>query len=905
MSQSVDYFEYAPAALIVLDSQRIVRQINEKARELLVLTNACVNNPYNELHLVNDYKRLDEVLDHVTKLKLSSSESGRLEVTVAVGKKGSDLVHSVDISAYYDTKGGVMFTFAIDNFPLQLKPFFTDKQVDLLSSEPVAQQISQPRKGRPAEIDQFITSLPQPTNRSDEEATEPPVPPPPNNTASHDDREAMDALSAAAVDSNPDVLLEMVNSLHVSKVINSFPGINYVFSRLGVPFYYSASWYELTGIEPGDLNPQTIAGTLHPDDVELWAYTFMDLLKNPTKRVAHKCRVRSKNGTYRWYINRANPVLRTPPSRPDGEAEVIWYSANLTDIHDLVEAQEEAAQAQSRLKSVIDYSGMTYYVVDRNLNLQYFAGPESHGSFIHLIRDALGGEGPFLGQSLAMPIIDPVAIHCIRRVLEGESEFETHDLHLSADRDNRVWRRHHRPIMGDDKKSVVACVGCVFDVTNEIRKDRELAKANEERARLAEEQLALKASETAARESSRMKSEFLANMSHEIRTPIAAVIGMTEMLSDSKLDEEQQQLCDNVRTAASSLLSVINDILDVSKIEAGKLAIENMDFDLCEIFNDIKKIFVYPAARKDISFSVNCQTGSCPVWVLGDKNRIGQILTNLLSNALKFTPAQGTVTLTATRQERPGAIAVTFAVTDTGIGMSKDTVKKLFQPFSQADSSTARKWGGSGLGLSICKKLTELMNGTINVTSEPGKGSTVKVCIPFVKSQREPGEENAKGDEHSGKLASTAKNYQLKRPRDDYAILIAEDNLINQRIAVSRLKKMGFGAKCVAVDNGKKALDALRARIQEDDGESKPFDLFLCDCHMPEMDGYEATSLLRQDENEAIRNVPVIAMTASAIRGDREKCIAVGMSDYVSKPVNVREFEEVVLKWLSKMEGDK
>ncbi len=380
--------------------------------------------------------------------------------------------------------------------------------------------------------------------------------------------------------------------------------------------------------------------------------------------------------------------------------------------------------------------------------------------------------------------------------------------------------------------------------------------------------------EQKALDSSRMKSEFLANMSHEIRTPINGVIGMTTLLGDTELKQEQREFVDNVQRSAYALLTIINDILDFSKIEAGKLEIEIIDFDLDRVISDIGKTISYEARKKDVQFLVK---GSLHFGnlVKGDPGRFRQILLNLLSNAVKFTSVGKIELRVLTEQKTATQTRLRFEISDTGIGIPADKTDRIFQSFSQADASTVRKYGGTGLGLSICKKLVALMDGNIGFTSTEGKGSVFWFEIPF-----ELGAKNTYVAEND--------SVAIPKPKFQGRILVAEDNFINQKVALGLIEKVGH--RGVTVANG---LEAIEALLQA------PYDLVLMDCQMPEMDGYEAAAKIRAMKAK-FSNIPIIALTASAIKGDRERCIAAGMSDYLSKPLKPSDLASMLQKWLPK-----
>lgn len=555
-------------------------------------------------------------------------------------------------------------------------------------------------------------------------------------------------------------------------------------------------------------------------------------------------------------------------------------------------------------------------------------------------------------------------------------------------------------IRGPDGKAV-RMIGSMLDISEQKTLEKELIEAREK-----------------AIESSHLKSEFLANMSHEIRTPMNGVIGMTGLLLETKLDPMQMDYAQTIRGCADSLLTVINDILDFSKIEAGKLSIERSDFELRPVVESCLELLAPTAHQKGLELLCAIET-SLPFSVIGDAGRIRQLLTNLIGNAAKFTHKGEILLEVNSCCTLEGESRVRFAVTDTGIGISAAQMQKLFQAFSQADGSTARKYGGTGLGLAISKQLVELMGGRIGVESELGKGSTfwfelplptgslqnpkgvrvipnlkqhrclivddnetnrrivqgqldswdmqnTSVSTPFealqtlraaaaagesfdlvvldmqmpemsgielaqaikgepsiprphlvmmssssqavaAKKLREIGvgvfltkpvrqsqlynsilevlsDENLEGGRPQAKAVPQSV-VPVQRTQKSVRVLIAEDNAINQKIALSQLDKLGYRAE--AVGNGIEALAASQAI---------PYDIILMDCQMPEMDGYEATRRLRAREGQS-RHTVIIAMTANAIEGDREKCLAAGMDDYIGKPVNIKELESKLQFW--------
>ena len=524
----------------------------------------------------------------------------------------------------------------------------------------------------------------------------------------------------------------------------------------------------------------------------------------------------------------------------------------------------------------------------------------------------------------------------------------------------------------------------------------------EQTGKLAEQVKQLEISERKAYELAQAKSQFLANMSHEIRTPMNGVLGLTDLLLQTRLSHQQREYAELVRRSGDSLLDIIDDILDFSKIEAGKLGLEDIEFDFVNTFEDVVELLAGKAQSKGLD--VYCFTEpNVPLSVKGDAGRLKQILTNLLGNAIKFTEKGEVALRVELKEETSQTVTIRCEVSDTGVGISEENFSKLFEPFTQADNSTTRKYGGTGLGLAITKQLVELMGGEIGGTSEKGKGSafwfTAKfskasqtqsktfselrgrkiLCVSdneklaanleqhlgyfglhpetfrdthhvleslrkdslfdlvitdsnltnvdwvtFVKQIKEKDKKEtpvivllplgeranvniknvsfvtkpvrrfhllsklkeaivgSKEDSGLVRTYSNGNDYFSARGR----ILVAEDNEINQTVAVHLLQNMGFAVH--AVSNGREAIEALR---------QKNYDLVLMDCHMPEMDGFTATTAIRNDDS-LNKNIPIIALTASAMAEEKEKCLVVGMNDVATKPIRQEVLNEIFERWI-------
>ena len=594
---------------------------------------------------------------------------------------------------------------------------------------------------------------------------------------------------------------------------------------------------------------------------------FLAKLKHQKNLTNHEMKFRRKDGKPVWVI--ANLALIDDSSPSGGIIE-----GSLVDITERRRAEQESRESGELISLLLNSVPEAVYGIDLRGDctfcnpsclrlLGYLDSSELLGKNMHELIHHTRGDGS------AYPAERCKIYEAFRR---GQG------IHIE---DEVLWRQNgtsfpceywSHPLYRAGE--AVGAVVTFVDITERKRNEQLLRGAKE-----------------AAEASNRAKSQFLANMSHEIRTPMNGVIGIAGLLLDTQLTPEQLQYAEMVRSSGESLLAVINDILDFSKIEARKLTLETTDFDLRSVVESSAAVLTLKAREKGLLLTSEVDP-STPFLLQGDPNRLRQILINLVGNAVKFTEKGGVSILTRVEYGDEHDVTLRFTVSDTGIGFRQDQADSLFEPFVQADGSSTRRYGGTGLGLPISRQLVALMGGQIGVNSEPGKGSTFWFTAVFKKQMAMSAAASALPSAPTKAIETIAdarpSPLAAAQARGQARILLAEDNTVNQRVATAILNKLGYHADLVA--NGEEALQALR---QAD------YDLVLMDCRMPVLDGYEATPRIR-DPRFGVRNpqIPIIAVTADAMSGDRDRCLQVGMNDYISKPIEVTKLSQVLEKWI-------
>jgi PAS domain S-box-containing protein len=615
-------------------------------------------------------------------------------------------------------------------------------------------------------------------------------------------------------------------------------------------FVTNAAYHQMLGEGP---QPQPVDSSyflerLHPEDARELQESVRRWIDAETAHMDQHFRLRKHDGSYLWVRSIGRVVERDPQGAP---TRAIGYNFDV-DVERRIE--QRARELKRRLELFVENTPAQVAMLDRELR------------YLVVSRGWLDHYGLQSGQVLGQlhddlfPILSARWSERFGRALGGERLHCERDL-LTRPDGNSDWTRWTLQPWRDEQGRIGGVVLVTEDIGEQVEHEVRLAESRE-----------------AAEAANRAKSGFLANMSHEIRTPMTAILGFTDLLLDPDLEHGQRsEYVDTIRRNGHHLLTLINDVLDLSKIEAGKLALEALPVEPQPLLRELRDLFQVHAEPKGLDLRLRIET-PLPRRLTTDPVRLRQILTNLLGNALKFT-SSGWVELGARCQAADRRLQ--FWIADSGIGMSDGQVQRLFQPFTQADDSTARHFGGTGLGLSISRRLAQMLGGDLRVETELGAGSRFTLELPLP-----PGDElePATAVDPQDCASPAPERSAVERPPQALPalpllgrrLLLAEDGLDNQRLI--RLLLQRAGAEVSVVGNGRLALEALAAAR----AGGRPFDLVLMDVQMPELDGLAATRELRQQG----QTLPVVALTAQAMAGDRERCLAAGCDDYLAKPID-------------------
>ena len=637
--------------------------------------------------------------------------------------------------------------------------------------------------------------------------------------------------------------------------------------------FFSDEWKAQIGYRPNEIADsfEEWWTRIHPDDVERSNRRIRDYLEGRAEEFENTHRLRHKDGHYVWILSRGR-------AKRDEQGSFFRMVGTHVDVSD----QKSIAE---KFQAVFKHSSDGYLLIDRRLRI-VDSNPISQRWF------ACDGDDASASDLFAMsPHEQP----------DGMPSQQAAQAYMETAFDDgfvrfQWWFRNRR---GDDLPSEVTLVrfalderpllfASIHDLTEQKRTEEALRRSEVEQRKAREQ------AETA----NRAKSAFLATTSHEIRTPMNGVLGMLQLLEDTGLSGVQQGYVDMAQQSAKSLLSIIDDILDLSKVEAGRLELELLPFDPTRTITEVVSLFRERAEAKGLTLSLNFDT-PLPRTLLGDAARLRQIVTNLLGNAIKFTERGGVAVRVAGQPQFDDGCTLELAVIDTGIGIDAEAQGRLFTPFTQADPSTTRRFGGTGLGLANCRKLTDLMDGRIGVQSEPGRSSEFRLEIPNQIPTLTAGETMAEADgsvnaTDARPAARSAVQAAVVPAAHSAAgsavgrVLLVEDNPINQAVAGAMLEKLGL-VVIVAV-NGQEALDRFKS--------DRDIDIVFMDVQMPVMDGFDATRQLRLFESaQSLKRTPVVALTANAMAEDREACLAAGMDDFLAKPLTKQALRAVVMRW--------
>ena len=636
---------------------------------------------------------------------------------------------------------------------------------------------------------------------------------------------------------------------------DSCPTMIWVTDAEGKNQFINRQYREFCGITLEQVEGGKWQLLIHPDDAPEYIGAFQRAVLESTPFKA-EARVRRADGGWRLVDSNATPRLS-----PGGA--FLGHVGLSADITERRQAEQALRSSEEKFRQLAENIREVFWMMPPATNQMLYVSPAYEQVWGRTCDSVY--QNPMSWQEAIHPDDREQARTVALRQQQGEpveSEFRIR----TPDGQEKWIRNRAFPIRGQDGQ-LVRIVGIAEEITEQKRHLEELIHARD-----------------GADAANRAKSCFLANMSHEIRTPMNGVLGMLQLLADTDLTPEQRRFINVAENSGRALLALIGSILDLSKIEAQKVTLEKLSFDLHHAIEEVSEPLRVQANAKGLRFHSRVSPET-PQFLRGDVHRLHQVLTNLVGNAIKFTE-RGEVTLyTALESQGDGTATIRFAVSDTGIGIRREQIPALFSPFVQADASTTRRYGGTGLGLAICKQLVEMMQGTIGVDSREGRGSTFWFTAVL---QLEPAaQQHLPGEREDGRFGTPRGTARI---RTDARILVAEDNATNREVVLVQLQKLGYRAN--AVSNGAEAVEALQHGGTLRQGG---YDLVLMDCEMPVMDGFEATRRIRESIQPGI---PIIAVTADAMSGDRDRCLSKGMNDYISKPVDLGQLADVLARWL-------
>jgi PAS domain S-box-containing protein len=628
---------------------------------------------------------------------------------------------------------------------------------------------------------------------------------------------------------------------------------------------WSEEMFNIYGLEKKNgVQVDKIAAMTHPDD------------QDDMQKIIREAMVTKKPFEFYYRIIRTDNSIRNLHTRGNivlneaGEVEkLLGTDQDVTDRFREEEMEKLVIAATKSTNSVIivNSEGKVEWVNEGFTKLTGYTFEDVRNTHAELLKNDENG-----GLTNRTPLFE--------KVLREKKSFAYEGKNFTKDGKEYWVITTLTPVLGKDGE-VERIIAIDSDITQRKQIEEDLIMAN----RIAEDSLKkgnkaltdLMRAKKQLEESMQVKEQFLAKMSHEIRTPMNAIVGLTELLLESKINADQKECIDAIKLSSDNLLSIINDILDFSKLESGKVTLEKLPFNPDEVVEGTLITLGVSASRKNIALKYVVDKNSIPESIIGDAVRLRQILLNLLSNSIKFTE-HGSVTINMRVLEQDDSkCTMQFVVSDTGIGIPEDRIETIFESFTQASNETSRKYGGTGLGLTIVKQLTEMQGGSISVKSKVNEGTEIAITLPFEKNKM-------KGTSH-GTNGKKVPDNNLGEVR----VLLAEDNEMNQMLANKIFNKWRFHLDIA--DNGKEAIEKLR---------TSDYDLVLMDIQMPEMDGYEATQFIRHKLVPPKSEIPIIAMTAHAIVGEADKCISLGMDDYISKPFNQQTLYDKISSLLHK-----